>query len=125
VKKPGQETDVGCRSVEKCFSCTGIFAHEHRHDGAIIHFPIQAGRWKLQPMTDPMPLGSRWVRRSRVQRNKDRCGRDSFLRSLWENSQYFLNTPMTFPCSSTAAAGTIIGFIVAFEGCNRMLFPSL
>ena len=39
-------------------------------------------------------------------------------------SQYFLNTPITRPCTSTDAAGTMIGFMVTFEGCRRMLSPS-
>ena len=46
-----------------------------------------------------------------------------FNRGLW-CFQYFLSTPITLPCTSTEAAGTIIGFIVAFEGCRRMLSPS-
>jgi hypothetical protein len=38
--------------------------------------------------------------------------------------QYFLNTPITRPCTSTEAAGTMIGFMFTFEGCRRMFSPS-
>lgn len=41
-----------------------------------------------------------------------------------ENSQYFLSTPITLPCTSTTAAGTVIGFIFTFDGCSRILSPS-
>jgi hypothetical protein len=38
--------------------------------------------------------------------------------------QYFLNTPITRPCTSTEAAGTMIGFMFTFEGCRRTFSPS-
>src|ERR1019366_1498867 len=38
--------------------------------------------------------------------------------------QYFLNTPITLPCTCTTAAGTMMGCMAALEGCRRILLPS-
>jgi hypothetical protein len=38
--------------------------------------------------------------------------------------QYFRNTPITRPWSSTDAAGTMMGCMATFDGWRRMLSPS-
>jgi hypothetical protein len=39
-------------------------------------------------------------------------------------AQYFLNTPITLPCTSTEAAGMMMGFMLALEGCSLIFSPS-
>ena len=50
--------------------------------------------------------------------------RNHSLQPLTTVFQYFLSTPMTLPWISTVAAGTMIGFIAAFDGCSRIFSPS-
>src|SRR3954464_11401945 len=71
-----------------------------------------------------------WQRKERVAQNgsgmamwlEEGAGRNRARESA--ACQYLRSTPMTRPCTWTCAAGTMIGFMAALEGCKRVLSPS-